>query len=138
VRRTAFAWAGGVAVTLIVTVAAVVLAGLLGALVPLGRDREHAGWLGVFVGFPFGAALGGFVAGRMAGYSIPTAAWVALNPGVAVCLAVLASQANAYGMASEYFRELVGPSFVITLVSLAGALWGRRQVSPAPPVPPEG
>jgi hypothetical protein len=133
VRRAAFAWAGGVAITLVATVAAVLLAGLL----PLGRDQEHAGWLGVFVGFPLGAALGGVVAGRMAGRSIPTLAWAALNPGLAVCAAVLVSQASAHGVGSEYFQELVWPSIVIALVSFAGAAWGRRRVTSTSSVAPD-
>ena len=132
VGRTAFAWAAGVAITLVVTVASVLVAVLL----PLGPDQDHAGWLGV-VGFPLGAALGGAVAGRSAGRSIPIAAWAALNPGAAVCSAILVSQGSAHGLGSEYFQELVWPSIGIASVSFGGAVWGRRLAKRVPVVAPD-
>jgi hypothetical protein len=110
------------------------LAGTLAAIiaaqaVPLrGGDAEHAGWLGVFVGFPLAAILGGYLAGRMTGAPrLPAAAWVFLNPGIAVCASVLLLQASQAGVGSEYFQELIGPSLLVVALSLGGALWGSKR-----------
>lgn len=124
VRRVVVAWGAGLATTLVITVVAVVAA----QAIPFERDAEHAGWLGVFVGFPLAAVAGGYRAGRMAGpHAPPAGAWLLLNPALVVCGSIVALQAVQHGWASEYFLELLGPSSLVVALSFGGALWGRRR-----------
>jgi hypothetical protein len=124
VRRIVVAWGAGLATTLAGTFAAIVAA----QAIPFERDAEHAGWLGVFLGFPVAAVVGGYLAGRMAGPPVlPAGAWIVLNPAMAVCASILVVQASQSGFGSEYFVELVGPSLLVVGLSLGGALWGRKR-----------
>jgi hypothetical protein len=123
-RRILVAWAAGLATTLVGTFAAIIAA----QAIPFERDADHAGWLGVFFGFPVAAVVGGYLAGRMAGPpALPAGAWVVLNPAIAVCATVLQLQASQWGFGSEYFVELLGPSVLVVALSLGGALWGSRR-----------
>jgi hypothetical protein len=118
------AWGAGLATTLVITLAAIFAA----QAIPFERDADHAGWLGVLVGFPLAAVAGGYLAARMAGPPpLPAGAWLLLNPAIVVCVSILALQASQHGLSSEYFSELVGPSALVVALSVGGALWGRKR-----------
>jgi hypothetical protein len=123
-RRILVAWGAGLATTLAGTFAAIIAA----PAIAFERDADHAGWLGLFVGFPVAAVVGGYLAARMAGSpALPAGAWVVLNPAIAVCAAILLFQASQSGLGSGYFVEVVGPSTLVVALSFGGALWGRKR-----------